>query len=89
VARKDLGDARVERLHRLDHHAELRGVGLDRQAERVDDRGVARERVPMRNGIGSRYSPFLPCVRLLRCKEVEDENDNYKDENDWGSGGRN
>jgi hypothetical protein len=46
-------------------------------------------RVPMRNAIGSRYSPFLPCVRLLRCKEVEDENDNYKDENDWGSGGRN
>ena len=28
-----------------------------------------------------------PWVPLLRCKEVEDENDD-EDENDWGSGGR-
>ena len=27
-------------------------------------------------------------VHLLTCKEVEDENADYKDENDWGSGGR-
>jgi hypothetical protein len=42
MIRKHVGDAIIERLDGTDESMHLRRVGLDREAERLDDRGIDR-----------------------------------------------